>query len=368
MSEKLLNNQNTRNYGIDLLRVLAMVMIVIDHVIAHGGVALSLTQNSGVNYYVILFLTVIVNCAVNCYGLVSGYVLCGRKTDFAKLIELWFTVFFYSVAITLLFNFFSDVKISTDSLVNSFFPVYSSQYWYFTAYFAMFFFIPFFNLLIEKLSQKQHGMLILACVFLFSLLNTISINGSFNIGYGRSFVWLSVLYFIGAYLKNYGLPRKLSKGICILLFFALGIITFGIDLLLRKNSVEESVVASIGSPLMLLMAVCLLICFVKTKVNNKAIIGIIKFVAPLNFSVYLISENPKVFNYIILNKFTFVQNMHFLLIPLVLIGIAIAIYLACIVIDFIRTLVFKGIKIKKLAHFITKKISNFLDKIFSKTA
>ena len=39
-------------------------------------------------------------CAVNCYALVSGYLMLGKKIKPSRITELWFEVFFYSVGLS----------------------------------------------------------------------------------------------------------------------------------------------------------------------------------------------------------------------------------------------------------------------------
>ena len=59
-----------RNYGIDMLRLVAMFFVVICHVLGHGGVMKNAT---GYNYSVSSLLQIVAYCAVNCYAIISGY-------------------------------------------------------------------------------------------------------------------------------------------------------------------------------------------------------------------------------------------------------------------------------------------------------
>ena len=62
-----------RNYGIDLLRMILMLMVVILHVLGHGGV-LDATTPLSAKYCVSWLIESFAYCAVNCYALISGYV------------------------------------------------------------------------------------------------------------------------------------------------------------------------------------------------------------------------------------------------------------------------------------------------------
>ena len=62
-----------RNRGIDLLRMAAMWMVVILHILNKGGV-LGATAPLSVGCETARLLEIAAYCAVNCYGLISGYV------------------------------------------------------------------------------------------------------------------------------------------------------------------------------------------------------------------------------------------------------------------------------------------------------
>ena len=66
-------------------------------------------------------LKIICFCAVDCYALISGYVMCESKVKISNLINLWFRVIFYSVAITIgMKNVFQN-SVSTGTIFYSFF-------------------------------------------------------------------------------------------------------------------------------------------------------------------------------------------------------------------------------------------------------
>lgn len=130
-----------RNYGIDLLRITAMFFIVVLHMLRKGG--LTEAAESENQIFAVWILQAIVTCAVNCYGLISGYVnVDSKKARYYKLGELWCKVAFYNLILTIIFYF-----ILTPNGDDSFkpvywncciFPVYTTRYWYFTAYFPLF--------------------------------------------------------------------------------------------------------------------------------------------------------------------------------------------------------------------------------------
>ena len=65
------NMKKERNYGIDCLRLVAMFMIVIIHILGKGGIVKAAT---GYKFAEAWFWEISTCCAVNCYAMISGYV------------------------------------------------------------------------------------------------------------------------------------------------------------------------------------------------------------------------------------------------------------------------------------------------------
>ena len=95
--------KNERNFGIDLLRILAMYMVVVLHVLGHGGI-LEACERFSLNYYIAWVLETSAYCAVDIFAMITGYGIVNTKFNGFKMIPLWLNVFFYSAIITILFN------------------------------------------------------------------------------------------------------------------------------------------------------------------------------------------------------------------------------------------------------------------------
>ena len=192
-----------RNRGIDLLRMTAMWMVVILHILNKGGVlatAAPLSAGQGTAR----LLETAAYCAVNCYGLISGYVGVQRRFRYSGALALWLRVAFYTLGITAVFACLMPGSVNGDRVLRAFFPVLFRQYWYVTAYFGMCLFIPFFNLLLNRLSKGQLRLLVLSIVLVFSVLPTLRQKDVFLTDNGYSVLWLSCLYLLGGILRLCG--------------------------------------------------------------------------------------------------------------------------------------------------------------------
>ncbi|MDY3812081.1 acyltransferase family protein, partial [Eubacterium sp.] len=71
--------QSNRNYGIDLLRCVAMALVVMLHTLSRSGL-LNNTPTHSLKYEVMWAMEIVAYCAVNVFIIISGYV--GLKSRF----------------------------------------------------------------------------------------------------------------------------------------------------------------------------------------------------------------------------------------------------------------------------------------------
>ena len=161
--------RDERNYGVDALRILAMLMVVVTHILGIGGI-LDACEPLSPQYGVAWFLEAACYCTVNCYALISGYAGIGSSYKYSNIVLLWLRVVFYTISITVLFGIFMPGTVRTVDYLKAFFPVMKSPYWYFTAYFCLFFFIPLLNKAINSMSRAQVRAVVIAAVFFISVL------------------------------------------------------------------------------------------------------------------------------------------------------------------------------------------------------
>ena len=279
--------ENKRNYGIDLLRILSMQMVCLLHVLGEGGI-LSAVQIHSAKYNIIWFLRTAAYCAVNCYALISGYVGIEAKFRYSKILKLWLQVVFYTVGITAIFYVFSPEQIGRRELFSSVSPVMSVQYWYFTSYFCMFFFIPFLNRLINGLPSRQRRILVITIIVLFSILPALFGRDVFGTGEGYSVLWLVCLYLIGGCIKKSLWIQKIHYRTALVIYLASTVLAW----------IVKGRLIAYTSPAMLLSGIALLILFANCKLPDWMFTKI-TFLSPLSFSVYLIHAHPLIWTNIL---------------------------------------------------------------------
>ena len=351
-----------RNMGIDFLRLVSMFMVVFLHVLYRGGVLRAATPLT-VNYGVAWGFEVAAYCAVNCYGLISGYVGYRAKFKVSNIVLLWLRVVYYTLLITFVFVVGTSGLVGKQGLINAIFPVSTEQYWYFTAYVGMFFFIPLLNMFINRATKKQLAGAVFACVVLFSLFPTIFRRDIFYLYEGYSAFWLMVLYLIGGYMGKYNVGRTIKTmkfaGLYILCIVVSWVVKMGMDKRVWDaygTLPEKDLLVTYTSPTILLAGVALVILFSRMQIPRrmKKWIGIF---APLSFSVYLIHFHPLIKAHILQDRFgSYVQHSPVVL-AVLLIGTVCLIFFACLFFDLIREFIFKKIKLKERIVNAEQKIS-----------
>lgn len=348
-----------RNYGIDLLRLVAMFMVVMLHVLGHGGVFAALAPFSG-NYEAAWFMEIASFCAVNCFALISGYVGVNSCFRYSSIAVLWLRVFFYSILITAFFALFVPQLLDKHAWFHALFPVMKNEYWYFTAYFCLFFLMPVFNNGIRNMTLESAKSLCFSIIAVFSVLHLIFPKAKLDVGNGYGVLWLSLMYIVGACIGKFGFMKNLSAGQSFAGYCAFVLFTWLSQIsndYFRISVGQElngyGILVDYTSPSIVACAVFLLIAFERLCISEKQA-KIVAKLAPLSFSIYLIHAQPLIWKYWLKNTFISFCELPFWIMPFFVLGAALGIYCGCLIIDFVREWLFEVLKVRKICSRLDK--------------
>lgn len=346
-----------RKLGIDLLRIVSMLMIVTLHVLKQGGILDNATFGT-TQYYIAWVLEAACMGAVNCYALISGYVGVNSKIKYHKIAVLWLEVVFYSLICAAIFANTIPQEQAFETWADQFFPVYTRAYWYFTAYFVMFFFTPYFNVMLNSLSKKQLKGLGWCIFVFFSLLQTVWQSDVLVTKFGYSFIWLSLLYILGGIVKKTGLEKSVNAGLMLFCFVAFSLIGAGYKFLATQNGwavVKDNLITYISATVFA-ASFCLFLFFARIDVRTKAGKAFVRLLSPYTFGVYLIHTNGFVWKYVLKDLFRDYLDMRGIkMLAMVAISV-LGIYLICTCLEAIRSLLFKLLHIEPALAAIENKI------------
>ena len=322
-----------------MFRIVSMLLVLTLHITCHGGVLDEASTLPNRSYLLTSFMAYFVYCCVDCFALISGFVgyqEAEKPYRFHKYASFWLQAVFYGLLGRALVLLLYQNQGSLEWW-GAFLPVITDNWWYFSAYTALFFLIPFINKLIRSLSSRQYHWLILSLVALFSVVETISAKEPFRLDEGYSFLWLAVLYLIGAWVKRERIHERLysKRWLLLLIAFAEICVSWAIA---EKCGLPR--LRTYTSPTILFFAVSLLIFFATVKVSSVGCRKLIRIFAPCAFGVYLMHVEDHFWFGVVKDAFRFVGHAPTLTIPFIIVGFAAAVYLAVSVIELLRIKLF----------------------------
>ena len=290
-----------RDIGLDLLRIISMIMVVCLHCCNHGGLVEGTLVPGTVNWVLGNTVFALVFVSVNCFVLLSGYFQCTSRFKPSRFASTWLQAFFYSVLFCLVINIICPGESISlvKELTQSGMVVSMSQYWFVTAYLLMYAVSPFLNCAIQAMARTKHLLCCMVLVGIFSVAhNVVYINDFGGVRGGSSFLWFCILYMIAAYFRLYLMRGRMSAKrlffaylLCALVIAAERVAAQYITPMIFGRVALNSLFFSYNSIFTLAASCFLFLCFRELSISNQRVCRIISAVAPLAFGVYLIHDN-----------------------------------------------------------------------------
>lgn len=353
-----------RNLGIDFLRALAMFFVVIWHFIGQGEL-LEHTEPGSLKYWTLSAVQILTVCCVNLYGLTTGYLMCEKPFRLSRIVKLWATTVFWSVAVScVLFIIFPKTR-TFEEIVSMFLPILRGRYWFFTAYFVVMMVSPVLNLVIQSLTKGQFRLLLAALFLIFGVIPVGSLGYDvLRISTGHHFSWMIVLYLIGGYIRTNIPPSKTPAWNYLAGYFLFA----AIHLLYKLGTAFvglqsfSNLLLTYPSPLVVGEAICLFLYFKDAFSDisaNSAFGKLICFAAPGVYSVYVIHVHPKVYwNTEIIAVFRAWDDWNTLTVCVAMVITAAALFTLCVCLDAVRQRMFHICGVDR----ITDRLSDSIEK------
>lgn len=195
-----------RESNIELFRIITMLVIVAHHYVVNSGLTVDggpiySAPMAGASIFLLLF-GAWGKIGINCFVLITGYFMCESRITARKFVKLLFEVMFYRIVIQLIFWVTGYTPVTVISVAKTFIPITGIANDFVGTYLVFFLCIPFLNILIKQLTEKQHIRLLLLSCFIYVFFGTVKLM-SVTMNYVS---WFIVLYFIASYIRLY--PRK----------------------------------------------------------------------------------------------------------------------------------------------------------------
>lgn len=359
-----------RQSGIELLKILAMIMIVISHITITLGV-----ENA---HYALNYVYKYQNVSRNIQSLMlawfrtfgaqgnliffvcsAWFLVESRKVNYKKNIRMLADVWVINISILIIFELGGWYEIFSQDVKGSIFPTIYATNWYITCYILFYLIHLMLNRIINSLTQKE-----------FLTTNIISLFLYFGIGYIHDGVFFVsnlilfiVVYFEIAYLKIYMKDFCVSKSKNVIMLIV-GIGGTPIMILLTNfiglhSSHFQDMLTYWGrntSPFLLITAIAMFNLFKSQKFANN----VVNNIASLSLLIYIIHENLLLRTYVrpqiwifIYEKFGYSNIVMWVLLQ------AISIFIIAIIISYLYK-----IFLQKFVYWVSDRIYNVVMNVY----
>lgn len=365
---KVQNTVKTREANMELLRIVAMIMVVTLHCVGHG----KLLGNSNIsmgNLILLRFLDSFAQVANALFLLTSGYYMINKKFNLKRILNLWGKTLLYSYIIYII-----CILLGRDTqIITSLFPVTTANYWFISAYISLYFLMPIINILLNKLTQKQFKYMLITLIIMLGIIRVVSNPSGI---YSGAMLPVIMIYSIGAYLRKYvevnQKGKYMTKYILLTIIFALLYIILSV---IQKTVISPNVyyrlyliltgLREYNCILLVAMSVCVFMKFRGLHIKSDKIKKVICYLSPSMFSIYIIHENLNVCDSI-WHEFGMMNYANsWLMLPYVLLVILV-VFLGCLLIDLLRRGIYTMLKKVKIINKGIQKINEQIDKVNTK--
>lgn len=340
MERPLSNRVPPHNHGIDIVRIVAMCMVVAMHMLMHNIDATRFSCSPGARVVIRLFYVETFLC-VNLFILTTGWLYAGRMPKLCRIIELGLTVLFFDIGARL---------VVCPALGRSFsWSRLTSEHWFVNVYLALMLLVPFLNGGLAELNRKFGFRFVFRLVLLVSLF--FGIVPILGVDRGRSLGWFVCLYLTGAQLRlsidSIEFPSRR-----VLLFFATGLPIFAVFLariaMNFANMPLYGIVDQFQSPLLYLSSVAFFLALSTANIPKPPLL--LRFAASASFSVYLVHTASAIRPFFDsfskrLVEWSSLFGAGYTIIPTVLCGV-LAVYAIGMIADVFRLVFFRFLRVK----------------------
>lgn len=290
-----------RQANFELLRIVAMLMIIILHYLNKGGLLADYAADrTGVNYAAHLAEAFCI-VAVNCYVLLSGYFLAESAWKPGRVVSLAGQILFYSVLIPVVLLFLGVApagSLSVYDWLNYVVPVETEHYWFATAYLILYVLAPFLAAGVKSMEKRTLQIVIAMLVCYFSVWKSVLPVKFATDRYGYDYGWFLCLFLIAAYVRLYGIPFLEKRRNALLFYAGMSLGIFGLMAVVGLAAEKVPALAyyvdmpvTYNHILCLAGAVGLFMSFRDLKLPEGRAAAVIRRLAPYTFGVYLLHEH-----------------------------------------------------------------------------
>lgn len=206
ISVSLGNTLKERTSNVELIRIIAISMILILHFFIHA-----ITSESLPNPYYGMIIPFFLS-GVNMFFLISGWFQV--KLSIRNVSKLVITILIFNI-VNYILCYICGVRIEFKTLLfQILFPISRGPYWFISAYLGLLFTSPLVNIGLKSFNSHQLRLFIIS----FTLFILYSCSLGFNLCDFKGYAYMQALYMycLGYYIRKYNIQERLSSKFCIM--------------------------------------------------------------------------------------------------------------------------------------------------------
>lgn len=202
-----------RSSNLELYRILCMLLIVAHHFVVNSGLTSAggplMSDISSANSIFLTLFGAWGKTGINCFLMITGYFMCTSKITFRKFLKMMAYIYLYRWVIFAIFLIAGYESISVGRMMKLIMPFWNISDGFVSCFIVFWLTIPFLSILVQNLTQRQHQLLLLLTLGVYTICGTLP---GFSIAFNYV-SWFGVIFFISSYSRLY--PHRIFERRCL---------------------------------------------------------------------------------------------------------------------------------------------------------
>lgn len=194
----------TRSSNLEFYRIICMLMIVAHHYVVNSGLSkgIMLDNPTSCNSLFFWIFGMWGKTGINCFLMITGYFMCRSHITLRKFLKLMLQICFYNVIIYFIFLLCGMESVTPLRLIKLVMPIWGVSTSFVGCFILFWLTIPFWNILVNHMTKRQHQLLLSLLLLFYSILPLIP---TFPVDFNYV-SWFGVIYLIASYIRLYPHP------------------------------------------------------------------------------------------------------------------------------------------------------------------
>lgn len=196
---EVVGTKQPRNSNLELYRIACMLLIVAHHFVVNSGLTTLMRDDTSANSIFLTLFGAWGKTGINCFLMITGYFMCTSKITFRKFLKLMGQIYLYRIVFFFIFLVAGYEIVSIGRIIQLIMPFWNIDRGFTPCFIVFWLTIPYLSILVQNMSQRQHQLLLLLTLGVYTLCGTIP---GFTVTFNYV-SWFSVIFFIASYIRLY---------------------------------------------------------------------------------------------------------------------------------------------------------------------